>query len=219
MAARAVAIVLNSLVAMGWEYIGILKFGWRDTTIRSKVDIISLMGSKARKATEALMYRGMLMAKKGTEWDRKASYEGVAWLLWPKELQSVWSRKLIQPVVMENYFHGSFPGGSDGKESACNAGDPGSIPGLGRSPGEGNGNPLHILAWRIPWTEVPGGLQSMGSQRVGHVWATNTHIMENYEPSPIFQTRVSAQSSAHWLKGKTVSFEEDFAVPICKYMQ
>ena len=35
-----------------------------------------------------------------------------------------------------------FPGGSDGKESACNAGDPGSIPGLGRSPGEGNGNPL-----------------------------------------------------------------------------
>ena len=36
----------------------------------------------------------------------------------------------------------SFPGGSDGKESACNAGDPGSIPRSGRSPGEGNGNPL-----------------------------------------------------------------------------
>ena len=35
-----------------------------------------------------------------------------------------------------------FPGGSEGKASACNAGDPGSIPGLGRSPGEGNGNPL-----------------------------------------------------------------------------
>ena len=35
-----------------------------------------------------------------------------------------------------------FPGGSDGKETACNAGDPGSIPGLGRCPGEGNGNPL-----------------------------------------------------------------------------
>ena len=35
-----------------------------------------------------------------------------------------------------------FPGGSDGKESACNEGDPGSIPGLGRSPGLGNGNPL-----------------------------------------------------------------------------
>ena len=35
-----------------------------------------------------------------------------------------------------------FPGGSDGKESACNEGDLGSVPGLGRSPGEGNGNPL-----------------------------------------------------------------------------
>ena len=38
-----------------------------------------------------------------------------------------------------------FPGGSDGKASACNAGDPGSIPGLGRSPGEANGNPLQFL--------------------------------------------------------------------------
>ena len=38
--------------------------------------------------------------------------------------------------------HLDFPGGSDGKASACNVGDPGSIPGLERSPGEGNGNPL-----------------------------------------------------------------------------
>ena len=57
----------------------------------------------------------------------------------------------------------SQPGGSDGKESACNAGDPGSIPRLGRSPGERSGNPLTILFWRIPWTEEPGGLQSIGS--------------------------------------------------------
>ena len=56
-----------------------------------------------------------------------------------------------------------FPGGSDGKESACNAGDPGLIPGLGRSPGEGHTNQSSILAWKIPWTEEPGGLQSMGS--------------------------------------------------------
>ena len=46
-----------------------------------------------------------------------------------------------------------YPGGSESKESACNVGDPGSIPGLGRSPGEGNGNPLSSpLAWKIPWT-------------------------------------------------------------------
>ena len=61
-----------------------------------------------------------------------------------------------------------FPGGSDGKESACNAGDPGLILGSGRSPGEGNGNPLQYLAWKIPGTEESGGQQSMGSQRVGH---------------------------------------------------
>ena len=50
-----------------------------------------------------------------------------------------------------------FPGGLDGKVSACNAGDPGSIPGSGRSPGEGNGYPS-ILAWKIPWTEEHGAI-------------------------------------------------------------
>ena len=107
-----------------------------------------------------------------------------------------------------------FLGSSAGKESTCNAEDPGLIPRLGRSPGEGIGypcqyswaflvaqlvkNPLamqetrvqslvwgdpleegmathsSILAWRSPWTEEPRGLQSIGSQRVGHDWATNT---------------------------------------------
>ena len=61
-----------------------------------------------------------------------------------------------------------FPGGSDDKASACSVGDPGSIPGLGRSPGEGNGNHSSTLAWKIPWTEELGRLQSMGSQRVRH---------------------------------------------------
>ena len=61
-----------------------------------------------------------------------------------------------------------LPGDSDGKESTCNEKDPGSVPELGRSPGEGNDYPLSILAWRIFWTEDPGGIQSMGSQRVGH---------------------------------------------------
>ena len=45
---------------------------------------------------------------------------------------------------------GCFPGGSDGKESACNAGDKGSIPGLGRSPGEGHGNPLQYSCLENP---------------------------------------------------------------------
>ena len=102
-----------------------------------------------------------------------------------------------------------FPYGSVSKESTCNGGDPGSISGSGRSPGEGNGYPIQyvletslvaqmvkrpptmqeiwvrslgqedllekemathssILAWKIPWTEDTGRLQSMGSQRVEH---------------------------------------------------
>ena len=54
----------------------------------------------------------------------------------------------ILPYYLNMYFsyHSmliqGFPGGSDGKASACSVGDPGSIPGLGRSPGEQNGNPL-----------------------------------------------------------------------------
>ena len=60
-----------------------------------------------------------------------------------------------------------FPGGPDGKASACNAGAPGPIPGWG-FPGEGNAIHSNILAWKIPWTEETGRLQSMGSQRVGH---------------------------------------------------
>ena len=61
-----------------------------------------------------------------------------------------------------------FPGDSDGKESACITGDPGLIPRLGRSPGGRNGNHSSILAWRIPYTEEPGRLYSMGSQTVVH---------------------------------------------------
>ena len=49
-----------------------------------------------------------------------------------------------------------FLGSSDCKKSASNAGDVGLIPGLGKSPGEGNGTHSSILAWRIPWAKEPG---------------------------------------------------------------
>ena len=70
----------------------------------------------------------------------------------------------------------NVPGGSDGKASAYNAGDPVSIPGLGRSPGEGNGTLSSLLAWKIPWMEEPGRLQSMGSPRLRFDWATSLHF-------------------------------------------
>ena len=59
-----------------------------------------------------------------------------------------------------------FAGGSDGKESVCNAGDLGLNPGSGRSSGEGNGYPFQYSCLENSWTEEPGELQSMGSQRV-----------------------------------------------------
>ena len=61
-----------------------------------------------------------------------------------------------------------FPGGSDGKASVYNVGDPGSIPGSGKSSGEGMAVHSSTIAWKIPWTEELGRLQSMGSQRVEH---------------------------------------------------
>ena len=64
---------------------------------------------------------------------------------------------------------------SDDKEFTCNAGDLGLILGSGRSPGEGNGNPLQYCHLRITLTEGPVGLQSMGSQRVSHDSVTNTY--------------------------------------------
>ena len=59
-----------------------------------------------------------------------------------------------------------FPGSSAGKQSTCNTGDPDSIPGSGRSPGGGNGNPLQYSSWEIPRSEETGRLQSVGLQRV-----------------------------------------------------
>ena len=61
-----------------------------------------------------------------------------------------------------------FPVGSDAKESACNAGDLGLIPGLGRLPGGRHGNPLQYSCLENSHGEETGGLHSMGSQRAGH---------------------------------------------------
>ena len=66
-------------------------------------------------------------------------------------------------------YYGGFLGSTVVKNPPANTrntGDVGSIPGSGRSSGGGNGNPLQYFAREIPWTEEPGGLESMGSQRV-----------------------------------------------------
>ena len=77
---------------------------------------------------------------------------------------TLWSRLSYAPVASMD-----FPGGSDGKASVYNVGDLSSIPGSGRFPGEGNGNPLQYSCLENP---MDGGtwcrLLSMGSQRVRH---------------------------------------------------
>ena len=65
-----------------------------------------------------------------------------------------------------------FPGGSVIRSLPANAGNMGSIPGSGRSLGEKMATYSSILAWEIPWTDEPGGLQSMRLQRVRHDLAT-----------------------------------------------
>ena len=72
---------------------------------------------------------------------------------------------LIKPQLV---IADELPRWLSSKESTGNEGDMSSILGSGRSPAGGNGNPFQYLAWEIPWTEEPGGLQSMGSQRVTH---------------------------------------------------
>ena len=70
-----------------------------------------------------------------------------------------------------------FPGSSNGKESACNVGDLGLIPVLGRSPGEGHSNPLQYSCLENPMDRGAWWAQSMGSQRVRQDWMTNTYTL------------------------------------------
>ena len=94
-----------------------------------------------------------------------------------------------QPEV---YIRLGFPGGSDGEESACDAEDPGLIPGCGRSPGEGKGYPLHYSFLEKSMDRGVHGLQW-----VGHEWATNSIQMSSPSwaflplPTPSHPSRLS----------------------------
>ena len=80
--------------------------------------------------------------------------------------------------------HHYFPpilSGSEVKASTWNAEDLGSIPESGRSPWRRKWQPTPVLlAWRIPWWEEPGRLQSIGLQRVGHDWVTSLHFFIHF---------------------------------------
>ena len=95
---------------------------------------------------------------------------GSRWLTIP-----LWLSGSLRPFLYSSSIYCSycFPGGSNGKASVCNEGDPASIPGLGRSLENKMAMHSSSLAWKIPWAGKPGRLQSMGSQRVRHKWETS----------------------------------------------
>ena len=89
------------------------------------------------------------------------------------------------------------------KESACHAENLGSIPGFGRSPGEGHGNPLQYSCLVNRMDRGLGRLPSIGSQRVGRYWATNTHTYTSWKwgcvsPSESYQVTYNANTSHYW---------------------
>ena len=106
-----------------------------------------------------------------------------------------------------------FPCGSAGKESACNVGDLGSIPGLGRSPGKGNGYPLQYSGLENSMDSTVHGVA-----RDGHNWAIFTFIVYNSNLKIVFNTDINIQlkllgSLKLWFTMsyiKTVSFHSQF---------
>ena len=96
-----------------------------------------------------------------------------------------------------------FPGDSDGKESVCNAGDLGSVPGLGRSPGEGSGNPLQYSCLENSMDrEELGRIQSMGSQMTEQLSTSMDHSASWLAFCPSLSWILHCSC---WRKGKSLS--------------
>ena len=119
-----------------------------------------------------------------------------------------------------------FPGGSDGKTSAYNEGDLGSIPASGRFPGEGNGNPLQYSCLENPmdagaWCR----LLSMGLQSVGHDWATSLHTRtyssqacRNARKRHLSSTNVLEKNSEQSRLSKSQTGEFSFTHNVCLFV-
>ena len=79
---------------------------------------------------------------------------------WERGQRLGMSLSFLIPYLINVPYSTGFRGGSPGKEATCNVTELGSIPGLGRVPGEGKGYHSSLLAWRMPWTTVHGVAES-----------------------------------------------------------
>ena len=145
----------------------------------------------ASSAGEARQWRGVSLMLHDCEVEALGLSQGVLAdfiLLWLIDQRRSWRQGVKLRIVLFVKGEVKTPGFTGGTSAPpASVGDTrnmGSICGSGRSPRGGNGNPLQFSCWRIPWTEEPVRLQSMGLQRVGHDWATE-HTQEkskNFEP-------------------------------------
>ena len=134
------------------------------------------------------------MTKKFLGWSHNSSRTSLGFKgLEPATLKGERLFSLLSEILLEMYLLfvcvlRGFPGGSNDKESACNVGDLGSIPGLWRSLEKGMATHSSILAWKTPWTEESRGLWSMRSQRVRHDWGTHIFTLSGFSCVQLFAT-------------------------------
>ena len=134
----------------------------QEYSARRKCLSVSIKSNKKKERTAP----SALWAEPSRLWDSR-------WLL-----VQVWGGKKrcpSRPLV-------AFPGGSDGKASACNVGDLVSIPGREDPLEKEMAIHSRTLAWKIPWMEETDRLQSMGSQRIEHDWATSLSLSFTSRP-------------------------------------
>ena len=142
---------------------------------------------KCYKRTQQILHLSLRINKWRTKNNFYVQYRGISTnkLKWNERIRNSssskvlmdnchqWLPALAQREITKHYVPSywkylGFPGSSVGKEFTCNAGGPGLIPGWGRTPGKEMAAHSSILVWKIPWTEEPGRLQSMGLKRVRH---------------------------------------------------
>ena len=118
----------------------------------------------------------------------------------PTDLKAYDWTKTVTPMFIATLSIMGFPGGSDSKESACSARDLGSIPGLGRSPEEGNGNPLQYSRLENPMNRGPWGGYSPWGRKESEMTEqlTLTHNNSKLEETKMFFSRgMSKQTVVH----------------------